>query len=618
MSLRLRSLKESYPLRVVVLTIFLVLLIVYVPPLISHVSGSFYLNNPLFYLLFSINIIVLLIVFVLLVKNLFLTLIPKSGTKLRIRLFTAFALLILGPALFTVFLASSFVERGINRLTRIQFRRVVDSALTLGKCSVQETALAHLKDKKVCKLEGTTILCPDGNYSLSGAFEDKVDSSAVFFTKNRLFVCRGNRCSEVKVNGEFSKTFWKMQNLKSSYFSFLRLKSSIKGLYIIIFSLSGLAILAGAFWFARYFEKTINTPLEKLHGATQRVASGDLDVRVQETGVDELSQVIKAFNKMVEDLKSLKGRIERERDFVESVLNSISPAVLTFDSAGNLKVMNESAKRLFPKVGKLNELLSKYPNLKRAVAKIWDEGGKSQVKEIMDTGQRELKVEVVPSATSRILIIEDITEIVSAQKDRAFKEIVRRLAHEVKNPLTPIVLNAERIRKNVENPSLKRAASVITEQAETIRRLIDEFRLYARLPMPKREKVNLHELFKELSLAFEEKLKISTNCPRQLVITADKDLLRSVFLNLLKNSIEAGAKNVNVDVIRQKGKVLISLSDDGSGVPEEISDKLFSPYASTKEGERGLGLSIVRRIIEEHGGKIKLAGKNTFIIELPA
>jgi two-component system nitrogen regulation sensor histidine kinase NtrY len=408
-------------------------------------------------------------------------------------------------------------------------------------------------------------------------------------------------------------------------------KTPIKALYTLTFTIMGIAVLFGALWFARYFEKRITIPIEALYRATQRISKGDLNVKVEEEASDELKHVIEAFNYMVEQLRALKHSLEESRRYMEQILDSISPAIITFDAEGKLVSCNKRARKLFAlskenKEATLWKLLSRYPELKKAVEELILKGErKTEVREEINGREKFLTVELIisPEISDRILIIEDVTDLVKAQKAQAWKEVARRIAHEIKNPLTPITLNAERIRRQFKkgNPEIEeiidKAVDSILAEVEVIKRLIDEFRKFARLPLPEKKLSDVNRLVRSSLEPFENRVKLKFDFEDIPQIPLDRSLMREVFINLIENSIEAGATEVAVSTTSKDGKVFIVFRDNGPGIPDEIADKLFAPYVSTKEDGWGLGLSIVKKIVEDHGGKIYTVDRNTFVIELP-
>ena len=625
---------------------------------ISSLAGEFYLNNPLFHLLFAFILILLIVLFAIFVRNLVLFFFPHFKTNLRLKIFTAFVLLILGPALFTIFLSSSVVNKGLDRLLRIQVKRIINISNDTAEQFIQ--FISDDLRRKIKQLRGKKHVYPytlkvygiDGFLRIEGKRVRKVGDIPVdpdklrslnnstlytFLNSSRklLIVCQREEkktfCISKKLPDKLVEDIEKLSELHSNYESLVAYETPIKAVYTLTFAVMGIAVLFGALWFARYFEKRITIPIEALYRATQRISKGDLNVKVEEEASDELKHVIEAFNYMVEQLRALKNSLEENRRYMEQILDSISPAIITFDANGNLVSCNRRARELFgfSREGKettIWELLSRYPELKKAVEELILKGErKTELREEINGREKFLTVELIisPEISDRILIIEDVTDLVKAQKAQAWKEVARRIAHEIKNPLTPITLNAERIRRQFKkgNPEIEeiidKAVDSILAEVEVIKRLIDEFRKFARLPLPEKKLSDVNQLVRNSLEPFENRVKLKFEFEDIPQIPVDKSLMREVFINLIENSIEAGATEVTVSTTLRNGKVFIVFRDNGPGIPEEIADKLFAPYVSTKEDGWGLGLSIVKKIVEDHGGKIYTVDRNTFVIELP-
>ena len=625
---------------------------------ISSLTGEFYLNNPLFHVLFALILILLTVLFAIFIRNLVLFFFPHFKTNLRLKIFTAFVLLILGPALFTIFLSSSVVNNGLDRLLRIQVKRIVNISKDTTEQFIQ--FISDDLKRKIRQLKGRKNVYPytlkvygvDGFLKVEGKRVKKIGNipinpkevsslrESVSYTfldhENKLLVvCQKEKrrafCISKRLPDKLVKDIEKLQKLHSNYESMVAYKTPIKALYTLTFTIMGIAVLFGALWFARYFEKRITIPIEALYRATQRISKGDLNVKVEEEASDELKHVIEAFNYMVEQLRALKHSLEESRRYMEQILDSISPAIITFDAEGKLVSCNKRARKLFAlskenKEATLWKLLSRYPELKKAVEELILKGErKTEVREEINGREKFLTVELIisPEISDRILIIEDVTDLVKAQKAQAWKEVARRIAHEIKNPLTPITLNAERIRRQFKkgNPEIEeiidKAVDSILAEVEVIKRLIDEFRKFARLPLPEKKLSDVNRLVRSSLEPFENRVKLKFDFEDIPQIPLDRSLMREVFINLIENSIEAGATEVAVSTTSKDGKVFIVFRDNGPGIPEEIADKLFAPYVSTKEDGWGLGLSIVKKIVEDHGGKIYTVDRNTFVIELP-
>lgn len=624
---------------------------------LSSFSGEFYLNNPLFHILMALILIVITVLSILFVRNVTLFFFPHFKTNLRVKIFTAFLLLVLGPALFSIFLATGVINQGLDRLLRIQVKRIVETSYETTEDFLKflesdlERKVNQLAYRKVYPytLKAYGI---DGFFRKSGKRDEVVGSfplstdeikqikqlsSYAFFdkTSGQVVVCKRLSknivCVSKKLPEKLRKEAIQIESLHSNYQTLVAFKTPIKAVYTSTFGIMGVAVLFGALWFARYFERRISIPIEALYRATERISRGDLSVKIPEDeATDELKHVTHAFNSMVEQLKLLQKNLEENRKYLEDVLNAISPAIITFDFSGRVISCNKEAKKLFklPENSKgksIWEIFSRYPNFKQAVQYLIEKDkSRGEVREEIDGREKFLTVEVItsPEVGDRILIVEDVTELVRAKKSEAWREVAQRIAHEIKNPLTPITLNAERIKRlfsrgKLNDENLSRAVNSILEEVEVIKRLIDEFRKFARLPLPEKRLTDLNSLIKSTLEPYENRVKIKYELEEIPKVPLDRSLIREVLINLIDNSISAGATEIKVSTTEKDGRVYIVFKDNGPGIPEEIADKIFSPYVSTKEEGWGLGLSIVKKIVKDHGGKIYTVDRNTFVVELP-
>ncbi len=626
---------------------------------LSSLTGEFYLNNPLFHLLFALLLLLLTIAFVFFIRNLALFFFPHFKTNLKVKIFTAFLLLVLGPALFSLFFATGVINKGLDRLLRIQVSRIVDTSQTTVNSLLDfiskdmERKLDQLSAKrrvypytlKVYGLDGFLVKAGKKVYRVGSFPEDKlkellkVKKDKVFFvdySTSQLLLCKRRfksfYCVSKKLSKKLALELKKQSQLYTNYNSLVAYQKPIKAVYTITFAFMGIAVIFGALWFARYFERRISIPIEALYRATNRIGKGDLSVKIpEEEATDELKHVIQAFNGMVSQLRSLKKNLEENRRYLQEVLDSISPAIITFNSEGRVISCNRRAKELFSfkpsdRGSSIFDLLSLYPNLFFSVKELLEKGkSKAEVREEVKGREKFFSVELIssPELRDRILIIEDITDIVKAKKAEAWREVARRIAHEIKNPLTPITLSAERIRRQFKKkgPNLdkvvEKAVNSILEEVEVIKRLIDEFRKFSRLPLPEKRLTDLNSLIKNSLEPYLSRVKVSFELEEIPKIPLDRVLIREVLINLIENSIEAGATEVKVSTTYKDNRLFIVFKDNGPGIPEEVIDKLFNPYITTKEEGWGLGLSIVKKIVEDHGGKIYTVDKNTFVIELP-
>ena len=432
-----------------------------------------------------------------------------------------------------------------------------------------------------------------------------------------------------------------------------------------------LILLFVSSWVAIYLARGIATPIKALAEASKEVARGNLAHRVTTIADDELALLAESFNQMTAELEENRGRIEanatelrdknlalrERRNYIETVLQSLSTGVISIDENNCVTTLNASASRmlgLVPKVEdnqKLHGLIGSedWLVIDRLLRRARRAGHASEQTQL-DSGGGPLPVAITATALRDskgpgrgvVLVIEDLSELLAAQRAAAWSEVARRMAHEIKNPLTPIQLSAERIAKSYgrANGGNGPVASVIAECTETITRevaglkaMVDEFSRFARLPATRLELANLNDVITQAAGLYEERLdgvSLTVQLDRDLPASMlDVEQMKRVFVNLIDNALEAmvttnDEKQLTIMTSHDAEKSLLraEVADTGQGIAPEDFRRLFEPYFSRRDSGTGLGLAIVRRIILEHGGHIR-AEKNhprgaKFVIELPA
>ncbi|MFM2355649.1 MAG: hypothetical protein RLZZ528_1385 [Pseudomonadota bacterium] len=408
------------------------------------------------------------------------------------------------------------------------------------------------------------------------------------------------------------------------------------------------AILIGL-WFAERLAR----PVGKLAGAAQRVGAGDLDVQVpEEEGDDEIAMLGRGFNQMTRQLKVQREALiennrqtERRRRLFDSVLSSVTSGVIGLDGRGRVDFANRSAERSLDiaEGGGHGKLLSGLvPEFSSVFERLRDGVGEVAQEEIRLTRRGRLENLLVRVAVRRnaegrlegyVLVFDDVTELVSAQRMAAWGDVARRIAHEIKNPLTPIHLSAERIKRKFsglvgdEAETLGQMTDVIVRQTNDLRRIVDEFSKFARMPEPDRRPHDVARLLRE-SVALQEGAlhgaRIVARIPdHEILADIDSTMIGQAVTNLIKNAGEAveslferGAPDgyepeVRVDLETDGEVVTIRIADNGTGLPPDRA-RLFEPYVTTREKGTGLGLPIVKKIIEEHGGTLTLTDAEPF------
>ncbi len=437
-------------------------------------------------------------------------------------------------------------------------------------------------------------------------------------------------------------------------------KDPVKTFYLMTLIFITVLIVFAASWIGLHLARSITAPIEKLVQATREVSGGNLDVHVEDPASDELGILIESFNQMIGDLKSSQkniasktGELEARRHYIETVLDNITTGVIALDASGIIITINPSAREMLalrdqnPVGRSYQQVLGppRYEDLRKNIG--WGLKNKQRLDDkeinILDNGQQTtLALALTPlrvadsDFSGLIIVLDDLTQLIKAQKIAAWKEVAQRVAHEIKNPLTPIQLSAERIIKNLqkkdpaESGVIAEGARTIIQEAQTIKSLVDEFSDFARLPKVKLQAADLHTiidqvlaLFRGIFADIEFEVRFGTDVPSPLQV--DPDQIKRVFINLIDNAIDAMDKKGRVVIRTQYDpgphRVRIEIIDSGPGIPREDRDRVFLPYFSTKKKGRGLGLAIVDQIVREHEGTISVQNNQPsgakFIIQLP-
>jgi two-component system nitrogen regulation sensor histidine kinase NtrY len=443
------------------------------------------------------------------------------------------------------------------------------------------------------------------------------------------------------------------------------LKRPLAGVYLSFFLMVTLMILVGAVWTGLYLAKRITRPVQMLAAAAREIGAGHLDQRIEPESDDEFGALTEAFNTMAGELASSRreverstielerkhSEVERRRRYIETILERITTGVVSIDSRAVVTTINSAAARLLDVdssvVGQPVRTVFDRPHLRPlgALLTAKERARTDPVAQdiaISRDGQ-ELHLAVVATALvgdsgvpeGQVLVLDDVTPLIRAQKVAAWREVARRLAHEIKNPLTPIQLSAERLRRHFSGaPPGARAlvdecTRTIVGEVESLKGLVDEFSQFARMPAPRAVPTDLHQVIVN-TLALYNGIFTDVSIEQRFgadvsLVRLDTEQIRRVIINLVDNAVEAMERRGRIIVETQSDAsnhlVRIIIADDGPGIPTGDREKLFLPYYSTKGRGSGLGLAIVRRIIAEHGGNIDASDNaprgTRFTIELP-
>jgi nitrogen fixation/metabolism regulation signal transduction histidine kinase len=480
---------------------------------------------------------------------------------------------------------------------------------------------------------------------------------------------------------DIAATSVRLRTSADEYWTLFRERRQIRNLYMALLLLTtGLALFAIC-WLALNLSKQVTRPIESLADAMEAIAAGDYAHRVGESATEELGELVDSFNAMASDLQSahetaarstlqlseLNYALQERRTELETIIETIPNGVATLSAEREIVLANRAFSEMFDPGGQKSfiglaitdifptDVASEIPEtLDRLLRRAHRMGSASAEMEMPSaSGTRNLSATVAllegPAAATRshlgyVLVMEDATELLRAQKQSAWKEVARRVAHEIKNPLTPISLNAELILRHVgrlntlltqqqlESPSpavIQRGSEVISSSVETMRSLVDQFSALAEFPTAQPRPTDLNTIVDKALALFAGRLGnirvIRSLDPRLPLILGDAEALKRALSNLIDNAAEAMQNSLLRELristrVAPSGLIELTLADTGPGLTDEMRDRLFLPYFSTKQRGTGLGLSIAAKILQEHQGSIR-AEKNIpagarFILEL--
>jgi len=473
---------------------------------------------------------------------------------------------------------------------------------------------------------------------------------------------------------KFSETVRQVEASQQRYLELARERRLVRRTYMEVLLLLTVTVLFATTWFALFLSKLVTRPMVALAEATQEISRGRLDYRVEVRAADEIGDLVHSFNRMAEELESSRRQIEasshelsaanvaleQRRRHIETILESIPNGVLSLNAERRVTHVNHALLRLFHPAGAESgtpsvligaplrdvfgaEVLEDLePLLRRA-----DRMATTTTQMEMLIQRATLNVAVTVATLKHdgqglgyVLVFEDLSELLKAQKQAAWREVARRVAHEIKNPLTPIALSAERIRRHLQRGTPPDAASIqvlnscadtIAGAVETVRTLVDEFSTLARFPTARPQSANINSIVDSTLAMFDGRLdniRVRTFLSPELPnVMADPEAIKRALANLLDNAAEAMQDalfreiQISTALVATRDVVEISVADTGHGVTRELKERLFLPYFSTKKRGTGLGLAIVNRIIEDHHGSIRVEENQPvgarFVVELP-
>jgi two-component system nitrogen regulation sensor histidine kinase NtrY len=695
-------------------------------------------NNLLVISLIGLNILLLLLLVFLILRNVVKLVFERKkkvlGAKLKTKLVVAFIALSLVPTILLFLIATQFITSSIESWFSVQVESSLQESLVVAQVFYQEqasSALHHgrhmsqaitqqrMLDRGHQELLAGYLKAKQGEYNLaaieiiiphltSSLFIRNPNLASVSFPplESKLLqeAFRGKEATKIQsigqgdliqglipvystqnpreVGGVLVVVYFIPQSLVSrvseistafeDYKQLQMVKHPIRSSYLATLSLVTLLIIFGATWFGLFLAKGITEPVQKLVEGTQKIIRGNLDFAIPKTSGDEVGTLVDSFNQMTQDLKVSKSQVEKahaelsksnleldqRRRYMEVVLRDVGTGVISLDSAGRIRTINRSAERILgihagQVLGKEYTELLQGESLQLAhdmVRAVNRKESRSITRQIKLRVRNDLLTLLVKVAMLRdeeerylgmVVVLDDLTQLQKAQRAEAWREVARRIAHEIKNPLTPIQLSAQRLRKRYLNQFGQDGAifdectQTIITQVEELKNLVNEFSSFARMPAAQPMPNNLNEIIREAMVLYVEghknirfEFKPDEKVP---VFNLDKEQIKRVIVNLLDNAVAAvdGVAGKDgegqVTIVTQLDPLMnlarIEVADNGCGVSPEDKPLLFEPYFSTKPSGTGLGLAIVNTIVSDHHGYARVRDNvprgTRLIIELP-
>ncbi len=598
------------------------------------------------------------------------------GSRLRTRLVLAFFGVTLIPSLILFLVGQSAISKNLDRWFLPETKEIVEDGQATARAfqaqvqaslsaAVSHLRAADLRDlDRVRATEGLDLIVAGNRSSLPKTLKSPPipssasGSMAVESSDGRWMLKAVNRADgrqdDQVVVGIFvprhvADGLLRLEKRSAESFQVSKNRGVLETVPQSTFLFLTLLTLFAAVWTGLTIARTLSEPIRSLAKAAKAVGTGDLEVQLNEEGEDELAFLAQTFNRMTSDLKSNRSaieaqsaRLDQQRAYLGQLLEALPVGVLSWDDAGQLRLVNPAARRwlgleafdpdrdswtdwaMQPRFGHLLSLLQQARESSRTHQEEMRLGGEGE--------GRLVRAILAPlEGGGALAVLEDLSLLAKAEKRAAWQEVARRMAHEVKNPLTPIKLTAQRLLRRVREERLdsevvKQGAETILTEVASLARLVDAFSRFARLPAPQPSDVDACDLLRQIATLYgptHPRILWAWDLPDHPVpVRWDGDMVKRAIINLVDNAVAAvdDAGTIRVYLKERNGNVLIQVEDDGPGVLDPHRERLFEPSFSTKERGSGLGLAIVRKIATDHGGEAffePLAKGSRFSVELP-
>ncbi len=620
--------------------------------------------------LFVVNILSIVVLGFFVIKSLYKLYLERHreipGYRFRTKIVTIFLGLVIIPS-FLLFIAfSGVLESSIEQIFSKSNREVVSKAVDTVKAFYEfekQTLTEMLEEYSKGKIKSLPakiyvekIQKPykDMPEAYRDAFAGKKSSQIISSSNFDIILATipygdGILVAKMSIPHELTKKVEELKAYHEEYLKMSSMRKAVKTNYLYFLAFLSLIIIFLALWASMKISQEITYPLRELVQATNKVAKGDLKVKILTKSSDEIGLLVNSFNEMIEKLDKAYLQLEERNMLLERILSNIISGIIFIDNKGLILTINKAGEKIL-QISKEDIENKHYENilnyitsdeLKEFIKKISQERI-YEIERNLNVKIREqnkiIKARIISlrdssqdSASGIMVVFDDITEIVKAQKAMAWEEVARRLAHEIKNPLTPIKLATERLIKKWKNKDedfdkvFEKSTKIIISEVESLKNLINSFQRFGKLPEIKKEPVNPVSLIEEVVELYKGYKNVSIHISTSgdiREVHLDPQEFKRVLVNIIDNAIQAmnGKGEITISV-KLNNSLLIEVADNGPGIDDETKEKLFLPYFSKSKEGTGLGLAIARKIVKEHDGKIYVKDNKprgtVFIIEVP-
>jgi two-component system nitrogen regulation sensor histidine kinase NtrY len=461
---------------------------------------------------------------------------------------------------------------------------------------------------------------------------------------------------------KYIKNLQTLKSMSEKYTLQKTIKDQVKFTYMLLFVFITILVIFSASWLGLYLARGITVPIEKVVAAASEVTKGNLNVHIDYQAKDEFSILINEFNRMVSDLNENREKLNKRtielrqrRSITETILKHITTGVIALNSKEEIIEINPGAERMLSLNGEdarrrhFSEVISgdSYSGVGGLIEKAFKSNFKIIEKEVdikirgkilnLAVKITQIRNPINNKFAGILVVLTDLTELIKAQRMLVWREVAKRIAHEIKNPLTPITISSQRILKALELPDdkfrkiVEDSLNIILQELDSIKKLAEEFGNFARLPEIKFAKGDINQLLEKLITVYTKiyshvDFNVNLDVEIPILVKMDVEQMKRIFVNIIDNAVESMAEKGTVQVVSKYNKesqfIRIEIADNGPGISDEDKQKLFTPYFSNKTSGSGLGLAIAHNIIEEHNGLISVVDNqpkgSRFVVEIPA